>query len=109
MIRIDEFPTHELNGIKYRCGRVQPFGASVVGNNGINFSIFSRDAVSCELLLFHHGMKEPFARIPFPDDFRIGNVFSMIVYGLDIEDVEELMMEMGVEPDYMEEFLMRMI
>ena len=29
--------------------------------------------------------------------------------GLDIEDVEDLMMEMGVEPDYMEEFLMRMI
>ncbi len=28
---------------------------------------------------------------------------------LDIEDVEELMMDMGVEPDYMEEFLMRMI
>ena len=28
---------------------------------------------------------------------------------LDIEDVEELMLDMGVEPDYMEEFLMRMI
>ena len=88
MIRIDEYPTHELNGIKYRCGRVQPFGASVVGNTGINFSIFSKDATYCELVLFHHGMKEPFARIPFPEEFRIGNVFSMIVYGLDIEDVE---------------------
>ena len=28
---------------------------------------------------------------------------------LDIEDVEDLMMDMGVEPDYMEEFLMRML
>ena len=28
---------------------------------------------------------------------------------LDIKDVEDLMMDMGVEPDYMEEFLMRMI
>lgn len=88
MQRIDDFPTHELNGIKYRCGRVQPFGASVVGNNGINFSVFSKDAVSCELVLFHKGMKKPFARIPFPDEFRIGNVFTMIVYGLDIEDLE---------------------
>ncbi|MBR4543977.1 MAG: glycogen debranching protein GlgX [Lachnospiraceae bacterium] len=88
MIRIDDFPTHELNGIKYRHGRVQPFGATVVGNDGINFSVFSKDAVFCELLLFHRGEKDPFARIPFPDDFRIGNVFSMIVYGLDIEDLE---------------------
>ncbi len=88
MIRIDEFPTHELNGIKYRCGRVQPFGASIVGNTGINFSIFSQDATYCELVLFHHGQKKPFARIPFPDEFRIGNVFSMIVYDLDIDDIE---------------------
>lgn len=28
---------------------------------------------------------------------------------LTIEDVDELMYDMGVEPDYMEEFLMRMI
>ena len=88
MIRIDECPTHELNGIKYRCGRVQPFGASIVGNTGINFSVFSKDATYCELVLFHHGEKKPFARIPFPEEFRIGNVFSMIVYGLDIEEVE---------------------
>ena len=88
MIRIDEFPTHEINGIKYRCGRVMPFGASIVGNSGINFSIYSKDATYCELVLFHKAENEPFARIPFTDEFRIGNVFSMIVYGLDIEDVE---------------------
>lgn len=29
--------------------------------------------------------------------------------GLNIEDVEELMYDMGVEPDYLDEFLMRMI
>lgn len=28
---------------------------------------------------------------------------------LDIEDVEELMSDMGIEPDYMDEFLLRMI
>ena len=28
------------------------------------------------------------AVIPFPDEFRIGNVFSMIVYGLDYENLE---------------------
>lgn len=88
MARMDNNPTHELNGIKYRCGHVQPFGATIVYNNAVNFSIFSKDAVSCELLLYHHDDKEPFAVIPFPDDFRIGNVFSMIVYDLDYEDLE---------------------
>lgn len=59
MARMDSEPTHELNGIKYRCGRVQPFGATIVYENAVNFSIFSKDAYSCELLLYHHGEKEP--------------------------------------------------
>lgn len=88
MMRIDDYPTHEKDGIRFRCGRVQPFGASIVGGNGINFSIFSKDAVSCELLLYHHSAPEPYAVIPFPEEFRIGNVFSMIVYGLDYEELE---------------------
>ena len=33
-------------------------------------------------------VKEPFAEIPFPDEFRIGDVFSMIVYDLDYENLE---------------------
>lgn len=88
MVRIDDCPTHELNGVKYRCGRVRPFGASIVGNDAINFSIFSKDATYCELLLYHNGDAEPYAVIPFPEEFRIGNVFSMIVYGLDYENLE---------------------
>lgn len=88
MMRIDDYPTHEKDGIQFRCGRVQPFGASIVSDSAVNFSVFSKDAVSCELLLYHHGAKEPYAVIPFPEEFRIGNVFSMIVYGLDYEEVE---------------------
>jgi glycogen operon protein len=88
MTRMDSEPTHELNGIRYRCGRVQPFGATIVYGNAVNFSIFSKDAVSCELLLYHQGDENPFAVIPFPDEFCIGNVFSMIVYDLDYEDLE---------------------
>ena len=88
MVRIDDYPTHEKDGLKYRCGRVKPFGASIIDGNAINYSIFPKDAVSCELLLFHNGEPEPFAVLPFPEEFRIGNVFSMIVYGLDYEDLE---------------------
>ena len=88
MTRMDSEPTHELNGLKYRCGHVQPFGATMLSYNAVNFSVFSKDAVSCELLLYHRNEEEPFAVIPFPDEFRIGNVFSMIVFDIDYEDIE---------------------
>lgn len=87
MRRIDMDPTHELNGIKYRAGHVFPFGASVI-ENGVHFSAFSRDATGCTLVLYHLGEPEPFAEIPFPEEFRIGHVYSMIVFDLNIETLE---------------------
>ena len=88
MLRTDSFPTHEKDGYHYRRGRVHPFGASLLADGSINFSVYSKDADSCALLLFHEGNKEPFVRIPFPEEFRIGNVYSMIVYGLNYEELE---------------------
>ncbi|MFW5670130.1 MAG: glycogen debranching protein, partial [Acetivibrio ethanolgignens] len=41
-----------------------------------------------ELLLFHRQEPEPFAVLPFPKHYRIGNVYSMIVFQLDIEEFE---------------------
>ncbi|WP_244834734.1 glycogen debranching protein GlgX [Clostridium sp. BJN0001] len=87
MIRVDSYPTHETDGIKYRIGSVLPYGASIVPN-GVNFSIFSKYATSCELVLFKKREKKPYAVIPFPDEFRIGDVFSMIVFDIDYDDVE---------------------
>lgn len=87
MIRVDSYPTHEYEGIKYRIGKVLPFGASIVPG-GVNFSIFSKDAYGCELVLYHKGDKEPYVVIPFPDAFRIGDVYSMIVFDIDYETVE---------------------
>jgi len=55
---------------------------------GINFTIHSVHAVGCEVVLFHPMEKNPFAIIPFPEAYRIGNTFSMIVYGLNIRDIE---------------------
>ena len=43
-----------------------PFGATLVPG-GVNFSIFSRHATSCTLVLFEQGDAEPFAELPFPD------------------------------------------
>jgi isoamylase len=86
-IRIDYYPTHEHQGIKFRRGHVLPFGATMVPN-GINFSIYSSEAIDCTLVLFERGEDAPFAEIRFPDEFRTGNVYSMIVFDLDYERLE---------------------
>lgn len=85
--RIDIHPTHTHEGFKLRVGRPLPFGANIVPG-GVNFSIFSSHAKSCTLVLFEKHAPEPLAEIPFPEEFRIGNVFSMTVFDLDIENIE---------------------
>ncbi len=85
---IDTFPTNTIKGLQYRVGRVLPFGATLCENGAVNFSIFSREATSCTLVLYHHGQKKPFVEIPFPDNFRIGNVYTMMIYGIDVETTE---------------------
>ena len=87
MRAIDSFPTNKIKDIEYRSGRVFPFGASLL-EGAVNFSIFSKEAESCTLLLYHRGDKKPYVKIPFPDSFKIGNVYTMMVFGLDIEDLE---------------------
>ncbi|KYC37198.1 glycogen debranching enzyme [Scytonema hofmannii PCC 7110] len=87
MERIDIHPTHSYKNFKLRCGRPFPFGATLVPG-GVNFSIFSSYAKSCTLVLFKKHALEPYAEIPFPDEFRIGNVFRMVVFDLDYENIE---------------------
>jgi isoamylase len=85
--RIDFYPTHEYQGYKLRPGKVFPFGATLVPG-GVNFSIFSSHATSCTLVLFEKHAPKPMIEIPFPDSFRIGHVYCMIVFGLDYENIE---------------------
>ncbi len=87
MLRVDVFPTHQQDGIKFRRGKALPFGATIVPE-GVNFSIFSRYAASYELLLFKKKERDPFVVIPFPEEFRIGNVFAMTIFDLDFENIE---------------------
>ncbi len=87
MQRIDIHPTHSYENFKLRPGSAIPFGATLVPG-GVNFSIFSRHAKSCTLVLFKKHALEPMAEIPFPEEFRIGNVFSMTVFELDYENLE---------------------
>ncbi len=85
--RIDFYPTQEVGGVRFRRGRPLPFGATTVPN-GVNFSVFSSAADSCTLVLFRKHEPQPFIEIEFPRQFRIGDVYSMIVFDLDYEDLE---------------------
>lgn len=85
--RIDFYPTHEIGGHRIRAGKPLPFGATLVPN-GVNFSVYSSHATDCTLVLFDKGSPTPRAEIPFPKEFRIGNVFSMVVFDLDPETLE---------------------
>ena len=85
--RIDYYPTHEYNGFRFRRGRPMPFGATIVPN-GVNFSVFSSAATGCTLVLFQKGESKPVVEIPFPEEFRIGSVYCMIVFDLDEERLE---------------------
>src|SRR5215469_12177038 len=85
--RIDYYPTHQSHGFRMRRGRPLPFGTSIVPN-GVNFSVFSSSATSCTLVLFRKHEPTPMVEIEFPREFRIGDVYSMIVFDLDYEDLE---------------------
>ena len=80
-------PLETISGFQVRPGFFRFFGATVIPG-GVNFTIQSHGATSCELLLFHKGEEEPFAVLPFPEAYKIGFVYSMIVFGFDIEEYE---------------------
>ncbi len=85
---IDTFPTNKIKNLSYRVGRVFPFGATILNDDAINFSVFSKEATGCTLVLYHHGQQEPFVEIPFPEEFRIGHVYTMMVFGINPETTE---------------------
>ena len=80
-------PLDMVGGFPVRPGFYEMNGATAL-ENGVNFTIHSQHATSCELLLFHRGEKEPYAVLPFPKHYRIGGVYSMIVFGLNIFEFE---------------------
>lgn len=80
-------PMMEINGFYVRPGMFDLNGATEMPT-GVNFTVHSSYGTSCELLLFHLEEEEPYAVIPFPDSYKIGDVYSMLVYDLKIEEFE---------------------
>lgn len=80
-------PLDTISGFKVRPGFFRFFGATIIPG-GVNFTIQSHGATSCELLLFHRKAEEPYASLKFPDNYKIGFVYSMIVFDIDVEEFE---------------------
>ena len=80
-------PMAEIAGFPVRPGIYDLNGATPL-QNGVNFTIHTCGGTSCELLLFHRAQEGPFAVLPFPEAYKIGDVYSMIVYGLNIDEFE---------------------
>lgn len=80
-------PMDHIDGFDVRPGFYEVNGATAIPG-GVNFTVYSRSATSIELLLFRREEAEPFAVLPFPHHYRIGNVYSMIVFKLNIEEFE---------------------
>ena len=80
-------PMDTISGFDVRPGFYEINGATAIPG-GVNFTVYSHGAYSIELLLFKRRAQEPFAVLPFRQSYRIGNVYSMIVFKLDIEEFE---------------------
>ncbi len=80
-------PLDHIDGFDVRPGFYESPGATAIPC-GVNFTVHSHHGTSCELLLFHRQETEPYAIIKIPEHYRIGNVYSIIVFGLDIEKFE---------------------
>lgn len=80
-------PLDTIEGFSVRPGFYEINGATAIPC-GVNFTIHSHGAKSCELLLFHRAEAEPYAVLKFPDSYKVGNVYSMIVFGLNIFEFE---------------------
>ena len=87
LTNINLLPLDNINGFDVRPGIYEINGATVF-SNCVNFTIRSKGATGMELLLFHRTERKPYAVLPFPDSYRIGNVYSMMVFDLDIEEFE---------------------
>lgn len=74
-------PLDVVEGFKIRPGFFRMYGACVA-SNGVSFTINSHGATRCTLLLFKPQASKPYARIPFPDSYRIGDTYSMLVFDI---------------------------
>lgn len=87
VVNIGLLPLDVVEGFKIRPGFFRMYGACVA-SNGVSFTINSHGATRCTLLLFKPQAPKPYARIPFPDSYRIGDTYSMLVFDIKPDEFE---------------------
>ena len=80
-------PTQNISGFDVRPGLYQLNGATPMGQS-VNFTIRSSNATACSVVLFRRKEAEPFVVIPIPNSYRIGDTWSIMIFGIDIYEVE---------------------
>lgn len=85
--RTDYYPTHFIEGYELRPGAPLPLGATALPH-GVNFAVYSRHATRCILVLYKPGAELPYIELTIPEEFRVGDVYAITVFGLDPEEFE---------------------
>lgn len=80
-------PIHEVGGYYIRPGFYLENGATVIPG-GVSFTVHTQRGTSVSLLFYRPDEVEPYIEIAFPEEYRIGDVYSMIVFGLDCSEFE---------------------
>ena len=79
--------TYIENGFEISYGKPYPLGATVVGDNAVNFAVVMNTTEACGVILYDKKAKKNI-RISFCCSNKIGNVRCMKVSGLKIDDYE---------------------
>ncbi len=77
-------------------GRFDWFGATIL-SEGVVFTVYVKDAEKVELALFDKGCIEPKEIIVFPEECKLGDVYSMLIYGLKADTLEYMFIKNGSE------------
>ena len=81
------YPLDHIGGFDVRPGFFRMNGSYQTAK-GVSFTVSSHGATSCTLLLFRPMAAEPYAKIRVPDNYKIGDTYSILVFGLKIEEFE---------------------
>lgn len=80
-------PLQEINGYMVRPGFYRMNGSFQTAH-GVSFTVSSHEATGCTLLLFKPHESEPFVEIEIPEKYRIGDTYSILVFGLNMREFE---------------------
>ncbi len=80
-------PLDYIDGFHVRPGFYRMSG-SFQSHNAVSFTVHSHGATSCTLLLYRPMTAEPYAKIRIPETYRIGDTYSILVFGLKIDEFE---------------------